>query len=242
MGLFTEVHSSRESSTSSAEESKSNYIIPPKIGAITETTEKRLSSVSPPKSAPTHKPPLVKLPSTNTVTGRPNTSNASAGRKPSDRITLRNTINKSSSIATSTPARVGSGAVTLKKPAPNKGGKPLALGNSNIQPSQLTSHFRSHRNEFAPNLSPKNLNISLDFLTETDEKGDKCIAEDTSGMFLYLDLHGHASKKGIFMYGNHLPTTQEAVECMLLPRLMSMNCQHFHFDACNFSEKNMYLK
>lgn len=63
---------------------------------------------------------------------------------------------------------------------------------------------------------------------------------DTGNLFLYIDMHGHASKKGIFMYGNHFPTTEEAVECMLLPRLMSMNCQHFHFDSCVFSERNMY--
>lgn len=86
------------------------------------------------------------------------------------------------------------------------------------------------------------LNISLDFRVTTDEKGEKCIVEEKSNLFLYLDLHGHASKKGVFMYGNHLPNSHEAVECMLLPRLMSMNCHHFHFDACNFSERNMYLK
>lgn len=48
--------------------------------------------------------------------------------------------------------------------------------------------------------------------------------------------------KGVFMYGNHLSNTMEAVEVMLLPKLMSLNCHHFHFDACNFSERNMYLK
>ncbi|CAO1366248.1 unnamed protein product [Diamesa serratosioi] len=84
--------------------------------------------------------------------------------------------------------------------------------------------------------------ISLDFRVATDEKGEKCFVEEKSNLFLYLDLHGHASKKGVFMYGNHLPNSHEAVECMLLPRLMSMNCHHFHFDACNFSERNMYLK
>lgn len=82
-----------------------------------------------------------------------------------------------------------------------------------------------------------NINISSDFLQKNTSHLD-----DQSNMFLYIDLHGHASKKGIFMYGNHLPNISEAVECMLLPRLMSLNCQHFHFDACVFSEKNMYHK
>lgn len=94
--------------------------------------------------------------------------------------------------------------------------------------------------------SNNNINISAEFLEKhsaTDRKVDVASGSvDKSNMFLYIDLHGHASKKGIFMYGNHLPNTAEAVECMLLPRLMSMNCQHFHFDACVFSERNMYHK
>jgi len=63
-----------------------------------------------------------------------------------------------------------------------------------------------------------------------------------SGLFLYIDMHGHASKKGIFMYGNHFDEMSENVECMLLPKLISLNSQHFHFESCNFSERNMYLK
>ncbi|XP_030030620.1 cytosolic carboxypeptidase-like protein 5 isoform X2 [Manduca sexta] len=66
--------------------------------------------------------------------------------------------------------------------------------------------------------------------------------EADSGLFLYIDLHGHASKKGIFMYGNHFEELESCVECMLLPRIMSLNNLHFHFSSCNFTEKNMYLK
>lgn len=88
----------------------------------------------------------------------------------------------------------------------------------------------------------KSVNISMDYRIQTDENGEKSVAEEQSNLFLYLDLHGHASKKGVFMYGNHLPNTLEAVEVMLLPKLMSMNSHHFAFDACNFSERNMYLK
>lgn len=72
---------------------------------------------------------------------------------------------------------------------------------------------------------------------------DKVITDPAhSGLFLYLDFHGHASKKGIFMYGNHFPLIQDNVECMLLPKLMSLNSYNFHFSACNFSERNMYLR
>lgn len=113
-------------------------------------------------------------------------------------------------------------------------------------------HFISHYNsekqqkimhqQYFSQQPHQGLNISMDFRVQTDENGDKSIVEEKSNLFLYLDLHGHASKKGVFMYGNHLPNTLEAVEVMLLPRLMSMNCHHFSFDACNFSERNMYLK
>lgn len=82
--------------------------------------------------------------------------------------------------------------------------------------------------------------MSCDFTQQSIDNDTGIV--DRSNMFLYIDLHGHASKKGVFMYGNHLPTLSEAVECMLLPRLMSMNSHHFHFDACVFSERNMYHK
>lgn len=68
---------------------------------------------------------------------------------------------------------------------------------------------------------------------------DNC---NESGLFLYVDMHGHASKKGIFMYGNHFDDLECNVECMLLPKLMSLNNHNFHFTACNFTERNMYLK
>ncbi|XP_043492312.1 cytosolic carboxypeptidase-like protein 5 isoform X2 [Polistes fuscatus] len=62
-----------------------------------------------------------------------------------------------------------------------------------------------------------------------------------SGLYLYIDLHGHASKKGVFMYGNHFTDPEETITCMLLPKLMSINNPNFHFTSCNFAERNMYL-
>ena len=61
-----------------------------------------------------------------------------------------------------------------------------------------------------------------------------------NGIFIYIDLHGHASKRGCFIYGNHFPKETDMVECMLLPKLISINSSHFDFQACNFTEKNMY--
>nr|XP_023019073.1 cytosolic carboxypeptidase-like protein 5 [Leptinotarsa decemlineata] len=68
------------------------------------------------------------------------------------------------------------------------------------------------------------------------------VNSNDSGLFMYMDLHGHASKKGIFLYGNHFEDIERNVECMLLPKLMSINNHNFHFNACNFTERNMYLR
>lgn len=88
------------------------------------------------------------------------------------------------------------------------------------------------------------------------------VPSHASRLFAYIDLHGHASKRGlptfesslyifkqflfdfftiagIFIYGNHFKDANQQVECLLLPKLISLNSQHFDFWACNFSEKNM---
>ncbi|GFY72449.1 hypothetical protein TNIN_273681 [Trichonephila inaurata madagascariensis] len=64
--------------------------------------------------------------------------------------------------------------------------------------------------------------------------------QEESGIAYYFDLHGHASKRGCFIYGNYFPDTETMVDCMFLPKLMSINCPYFDFSACNFSAENMF--
>ncbi|CAF4023873.1 unnamed protein product, partial [Rotaria magnacalcarata] len=63
-----------------------------------------------------------------------------------------------------------------------------------------------------------------------------------SGIAYYIDLHGHASKKGCFIYGNHLPDDEQHTDNVLFPKLISLNSPHFDFENCNFTIKNMYMK
>ncbi|XP_046826372.1 cytosolic carboxypeptidase-like protein 5 isoform X3 [Vespa crabro] len=77
-------------------------------------------------------------------------------------------------------------------------------------------------------------------MSQTDSN-DLSKSSTESGLYLYIDLHGHASKKGVFMYGNHFTDSEDTIMCMLLPKLMSINNPNFHFSSCNFAERNMYL-
>jgi hypothetical protein len=63
-----------------------------------------------------------------------------------------------------------------------------------------------------------------------------------SGIALYVDLHGHASKRGCFIYGNYFENEEQQAENMLFPKLISLNTAHFDFTGCNFTERNMYMK
>lgn len=58
----------------------------------------------------------------------------------------------------------------------------------------------------------------------------------------YVDLHGHASKRGCFVYANYLENEDSYMQSILYPKLMSINSANFDFTGCNFTEKNMYTK
>lgn len=140
----------------------------------------------------------------------------------------------------STPQLMVSSPVALRKEYTCRRGPPSAtVIGSYRMPKQRKDAGGTSAATLA-NQTNNNPLISCDFTQQSIDDDNGIV--DRSNMFLYIDLHGHASKKGVFMYGNHLPTLSEAVECMLLPRLMSINSHHFHFDACVFSERNMYHK
>lgn len=63
-----------------------------------------------------------------------------------------------------------------------------------------------------------------------------------SGIAFYMDLHGHAAKRGCFIYGNSIDNELHQIENVLFTKLISFNTQHFDFDGCNFSVKNMFMK
>lgn len=69
-----------------------------------------------------------------------------------------------------------------------------------------------------------------------------CARAKGPGLALYLDMHAHASKRGCFLYGNHLADAADQVENLLYARLAAVNTPHFDFGGSVFSEKNMHAK
>ncbi|XP_064104893.1 cytosolic carboxypeptidase-like protein 5 [Macrobrachium nipponense] len=106
-------------------------------------------------------------------------------------------------------------------------GRPGREAESNIGILDASLHLPS--DAFSPMVNPVTTSIPKE-------------TQVSSGLFLYVDLHGHASKRGIFIYGNWYEDPAVMVENMLFPKLMAVNCPNFDFAACNFSERNMYLK
>ena len=103
----------------------------------------------------------------------------------------------------------------------------LGAFNTSVNPNNLKSEGSSKDNTDLLNFDAEP--------TFPREHGD-------SGLFMYLDIHGHASKRGIFIYGNHFSNIETKVNALLFPKLMSINSANFDFPACNFSQRNMILK
>jgi hypothetical protein len=65
--------------------------------------------------------------------------------------------------------------------------------------------------------------------------------EGSERVYAYLDLHGHAAKQGVFVYGNYMDFIRQ-VDSFMFSRLMALNCVNFDFVNSSFSEKNMTAK
>lgn len=104
-------------------------------------------------------------------------------------------------------------------------------------PHEALHEETSHEEETSSALA----NHSL--LTKSEQQEGHCDyikQSQQSGIALYVDLHAHATKRGVFMYGNYFSDVEPAAESMLFPKLLSLNSPHLDFEHCVFSERNMY--
>ena len=61
-----------------------------------------------------------------------------------------------------------------------------------------------------------------------------------SDLFMYLDLHAHDTKRGIFIFGNHFESSlAKQTQSQLYAKCVGLNSAAFEYDQCNFSERNM---
>ena len=67
------------------------------------------------------------------------------------------------------------------------------------------------------------------------------VVAEVPRLYFYVDLHGHAAKRGIFLYGNYLDFPKQ-VEAFTFAKLMAANCANFDFEGSNFTERNMKAK
>ena len=110
---------------------------------------------------------------------------------------------------------------------------------SNESTSSMSSDCHSEPQSNSRHL--KQLAISKVHKSESPKQCNTSI-ESRSGVAYYIDLHGHASKRGCFVYANYLENEDNYVSSILFPKLISINSANFDFAACNFTEKNMYSK
>lgn len=123
--------------------------------------------------------------------------------------------------------------------------KSVASGLSNDSTSSISSECHSEQpSKTGP---PKHSFVNGAAQVETSKSlrsnsWSKTSTELNSGVAYYMDLHGHASKRGCFVYANYLENEENYVSSVLFPKLISLNSANFDFSACNFTEKNMYSK
>ena len=66
--------------------------------------------------------------------------------------------------------------------------------------------------------------------------------EEYKNLKMFIDFHAHASKKGGFMFGNHIIDQEKQADNITFVKLIAMNCLNFDMNECNFSDKIMAVK
>lgn len=67
-------------------------------------------------------------------------------------------------------------------------------------------------------------------------------AEQYKCLKMFIDFHAHASKRGGFMFGNHITEAEKQADNITFVKLIAMNCLNFDMNECNFSDKIMAVK
>eukprot|EP00794_Sanderia_malayensis_P004908 gene4908-5555_t len=117
---------------------------------------------------------------------------------------------------------------------------------TNSLPSEIDSTMSAAKPTESDALAASRIienNSNNRFVDEKLESLDLGLAVNfESGLAVYIDLHGHATKRGCFIYANNFEQEDEQVRCLLFPKLIAINSPNFDFTACNFSMKNMLSK
>ncbi len=64
----------------------------------------------------------------------------------------------------------------------------------------------------------------------------------TGQLCFYIDLHGHISMQGCFIFGNHIDNEENHIKNVMFGRIMGVNCSYFDIQDSSYSEKLMVLK
>ena len=129
------------------------------------------------------------------------------------------------------------------KTAKNDAAKTLS---EKLQSSEKTEASKRQMKQIESKAIDSGSKESIDTNRENSLPGSQIsetrLSSSDSSIAFYVDLHGHASKQGCFIYANHFEKDDDQLDCLLYPKLASLNSPNFDFNGCNFSLKNMHTK